>query len=150
RPGPAGLGPGPRGAVDAAGREVEPGPGAGQAARRLAPGAGGDRPRGAAAMNRRYVPGLADDVSKLRIFSTYEPRVHAGDDFTVRVEQEAKTGSGPNASGISVAGDGMRVHFKAEGPHQRLAQTEVVGCYPAPGSDNSPDEFMCHVALTRR
>ena len=102
-------------------------------------------------MNRRYVPGLADDVSKLRVFSTYEPKVHAGDAFTVRVEQQAKVESGSKKGwGVSTANDGMRVHFKAEGPHERLAETEVVGRYPAAGSDNSPDEFMCHVALTRR
>ena len=37
-----------------------------------------------------------------------------------------------------------------EGPQVRLLASDVAGVFPAPDSDTSPDEFLPHIALTRR
>lgn len=93
-------------------------------------------------MNKTYKPGMAGAATGVRFFSKYEPKVHAGETFTIKVEHRA---------GDAIeAVDGQAVHFIAEGPHERLAETDIVGRYPAPGTDTTPDEFLPHIALSRR
>ena len=47
--------------------------------------------------------------------------------------------TGPNAVKIQVSG-----------PQTSLTEADISGVYPAPGSTNSPDEFLPHIALNRR
>ena len=42
------------------------------------------------------------------------------------------------------------VHVVADGPRTALTADLIAGVYPAPGSETSPDEFIPHIALTRR
>lgn len=98
-------------------------------------------------MKKTYQPADAANAEGIRFFSRYKPRVDAGDTFTVQVQQKAE--HDPTGESI-VASDAQRIHFVAEGPHERLAETDVVGRFPAPGSDSSPDEFLPHIALSRR
>ena len=36
-----------------------------------------------------------------------------------------------------------------EGPQVSLNPADIAGVYPAPDSDDSPDEFLPHIAFTR-
>jgi hypothetical protein len=42
------------------------------------------------------------------------------------------------------------VHLVVEGPRLQLTPADIAGVYPAPGSEESPDEFLPHIALERR
>src|SRR5262249_54590770 len=37
-----------------------------------------------------------------------------------------------------------------QGPQIRLTPAEIAGVYPAEGSNDSPDDFLAHIALARR
>ena len=43
-----------------------------------------------------------------------------------------------------------KVKIKVDGPQLKLTPADIAGVYPAPGSDDSPDEFLPHIALKRR
>jgi hypothetical protein len=92
-------------------------------------------------MKKKYKPGLAGDVDGVYFFSKCQPPVVAGDKFVVQVSQ---------AAGDQLKTDGSQaVHFVVEGTHERLAETDIVGRYPAPGTSSS-DECLPHIALSRQ
>lgn len=50
---------------------------------------------------------------------------------------------------LALSGPGT-VHVRIDGPQTVLSADLVAGVYPPPGSQESPDEFLPHIALTRR
>lgn len=50
---------------------------------------------------------------------------------------------------LALSGPG-KVHVRIDGPQTALSADLVAGVFPPPGSQESPDEFLPHVALTRR
>ncbi len=49
-----------------------------------------------------------------------------------------------------VQGEPEAVHLRVDGPRFSLTPEDIAGVYPAPGSTESPDEFLPHIALRRR
>lgn len=44
----------------------------------------------------------------------------------------------------------QQVYIQVNGPQTALTQDDIAGVYPAPGSTNSPDNYLPHIALKRR
>jgi hypothetical protein len=42
------------------------------------------------------------------------------------------------------------IQIQVNGPQTALSEDDIAGVYPAPGSTNSPDSFLAHIALNRR
>lgn len=77
-----------------------------------------------------------------QVFSSCVPLVKAGDTEPITITQTLDgrlTQDGP-----------ATVHVRIDGPQTSLLADMIAGVYPAPGSDQSPDEFLPHVAFTRR
>jgi hypothetical protein len=85
-------------------------------------------------------------MSDYQIFSDFVPLADAGSTLTLTPSQTLDDGTtnllqleGPSA-----------VQLKVEGPQLQLTPADIAGVYPAPGSEESPDEFLPHIALERR
>jgi len=77
-----------------------------------------------------------------QVFSSCVPLIKAGNPVAINVTQSLDgrlTQDGP-----------ATVHVRIDGPQTSLLADMVAGVFPAPGSDQSPDEFLPHVALSRR
>ena len=85
-------------------------------------------------------------MEKTRIFDNCRPRVPAGQKISVQVAQTLKKGT---TDLLSVIGND-KVTLMTGGPQTRLTPADIAGVYPAEGSTDSPDEFLPHIALTRR
>ena len=81
----------------------------------------------------------------VRLFDKCVPVVPAGGTIDLGVTQTLDDG----AERLSPTGAGT-VKFVVEGPRLRLSPDDIAGVYPAPGSEESPDEFLPHVTLKRR
>ena len=77
-----------------------------------------------------------------QVFSSCVPLVKAGDPVAINVTQ--------SLDGRLMQDGPATVNVRIEGPQTSLLPDMVGGVFPAPGSDQSPDEFLPHVALTRR
>lgn len=82
-------------------------------------------------------------MSDYQIFSSCNPLVDAGQTITITVSQTLEgnrlTLSGPTG-----------IDLKIEGPQLQLTTDDIAGVFPAAGSEESPDEFLPHIALKRR
>jgi hypothetical protein len=81
-----------------------------------------------------------------QIFNKCDPLAHAGDVITIKpiyhLQQDKKdllSLSGPEGVQIAI-----------EGPRLKLEPADIAGVYPAPGSANSPANFLPHIAFNRR
>jgi hypothetical protein len=86
-----------------------------------------------------------------QVFDSCDPLVDSGQTIAIRLEQtltRPKPGGGEDML-LETTG-ALDVHVRVDGPKVGLLDSDVVGVYPSPGSDNSPDEFLPHIALTRR
>jgi hypothetical protein len=78
-----------------------------------------------------------------QIFANAKPVAKAGTDVALTV--------GQSLEGDRLHVDGPdSVHVRIDGPQTALLADMIAGVYPAPGSEQSPDEFLPHIALTRR
>ena len=85
-----------------------------------------------------------------QVFSRCKPLVKAGDTESISVSQTlGATTPGDPANRLKQDG-AATVHVRIDGPQTALLADMIAGVFPAPGSDQSPDEFLPHVALTRR
>lgn len=84
------------------------------------------------------------------IFDSAMPSARAGSTITVSPHQTVdavEDGTFDGKLGYLAA---ESVHLRVDGPRFSLTPEDVVGVYPAPGSDESSDEFLPHIALRRR
>ena len=81
-----------------------------------------------------------------RIFDNCVPLIGAGHRVLVRVTQALTKGLEPL---LDVTGN-KPVELETHGPQVRLTPADIAGVYPADGSTDSSDEFLPHIALTRR
>ena len=81
--------------------------------------------------------------SMKQIYSFCIPLVKAGDTTTISVTQSL------GLDALKQDGDNT-VHVKIDGPQIALPGDMIAGVFPSPGSEDSPDEFLPHVALSRR
>ena len=77
-----------------------------------------------------------------QVFSSCIPLVKAGGLEPITVSQ--------SLDGRLKQDGPATVHVRIDGPQTSLLADMIAGVFPAPGSDQSPDEFLAHVALTRR
>ena len=77
-----------------------------------------------------------------QVFSSCIPLVKAGDAEPITVTQ--------TLDGRLKQEGPATVHVRIDGPQTSLLADVVAGVFPAPGSDQSPDEFLPHIAFTRR
>jgi hypothetical protein len=86
-----------------------------------------------------------------QVFNSCDPLVDSGDTVQIRIQQtliRAEPGGGETK--LLDVTEPDAVHIRIEGPQTSLLATDIVGVYPAPGSDDSPGDFLPHIALTRR
>ncbi len=77
-----------------------------------------------------------------QIFSSCIPLIKAGNPVPINVAQ--------SLDGRLKQDGPATVHVHIDGPQTSLLADMVAGVFPAPGSDQSPDEFLPHIALSRR
>ena len=82
-----------------------------------------------------------------QVYSNYTPVVKSGETLKINVNQNLGGLLGPALIDTAKPED---VFVTIEGPQVSLTPADIVGVYPAPGSDDSPDEFLPHIAFTRR
>src|SRR5947209_1809201 len=80
-----------------------------------------------------------------RIYGSFTPAVRSGQTSDISVAQELKKGST-----ALLHASGPNVKVAVQGPQTALTEDDIVGVYPAPGSTDSPDDYLPHIALTRR
>ena len=85
-------------------------------------------------------------MSDYQIFSDYIPLANAGSTLTLTPSQTLDDG---NTDLLQLQGAGA-VTLKIQGPQLQLTPADIAGVYPAPNSEESPDEFLPHIALERR
>jgi hypothetical protein len=85
-------------------------------------------------------------MSDYQIFSSLTPLADAGSSLTLKPDQTLAA-DGNNLLQLEGAD---AVHLVVEGPRLQLTPADIAGVYPAPGSEESPDEFLPHIALERR
>jgi len=81
-----------------------------------------------------------------QIYSNAAVPAKCGTVATITVEQ---TLSGGGGAGLIVEGTNT-VQVLIDGPQTRLNGDDIAGVYPAAGSDESADEYLPHIALSRR
>ena len=82
-----------------------------------------------------------------RIYSDCKPRIPAGREVSIQVSQNLLDSASKPLLGVT---DPQAVKLTTHGPQTRLTPADIAGVYPVDGSDDSPDEFLPHIALTRR
>jgi hypothetical protein len=81
-------------------------------------------------------------MNSKQVYSSCIPLEKSGQTIQIKVEQtlaDLLETSGPNQISLTI-----------EGPRLKLTPDDIAGVYPAPGSEDSPDEFLPHIALKRR
>jgi len=86
---------------------------------------------------------MANELYK--IYSSFDPVAHSGDTLQIHVTQTLQKGS---VDYLKTTGPDLKV--AVQGPQTQLTETDISGVYPAAGSDDSPDNFLPHIALARR
>ena len=87
--------------------------------------------------------------STYQLFDACKPLLLAGQPLAVKVSQTLREPNDPQSDRLKTTGPNT-VNLVIEGPQFRLSPDDIAGVYPAPGSEESPDEFVPHVALNRR
>lgn len=88
-------------------------------------------------------------MSDYQIFSNYTPVADAGELITLTPSQTLEADTADPVDFLQVTGPNS-VTLTIEGPQVQLTPADIAGVYPAPGSEESPDEFLPHIALERR
>ena len=88
-------------------------------------------------------------MSDYQIFSNYVPLADAGEMLTLTPTQPLREDEGDAEDYLQLEGP-TEVKLKVQGPQLQLTPADIAGVYPAPGSEESPDEFLPHIALERR
>jgi len=86
---------------------------------------------------------MADEL--YRIYSSLDPVIKSGETAEINVSQILTQG----ATALLHA-TGPTVKVAVQGPQTSLTEDDISGVYPAAGSTDSPDDYLPHIALTRR
>lgn len=89
--------------------------------------------------------------TEVQFYDRFEPVVPAsvvssGQKATITV---TPTLDGETVSFAETTGPSA-IELQVQGPQLKLEPDDIVGVYPAPASEESPDEFLPHIALSRR
>ena len=95
----------------------------------------------------------ADRPNEMRLFNECKPAYQAGDTIELEVGQRLDRGYDTDDK-QQLAIERLRtkgtVALKVEGPRFELQPTDVLGVYPADGSEDSPPRYLPHLTLARR
>src|SRR6266568_2238485 len=80
-----------------------------------------------------------------RIYSSLTPVVKSGETAAIGVTQTLNQGA---TALLHEAGPAVKI--AVQGPQTEITESDISGVYPAPGSTDSPDDYLPHIALTRR
>jgi hypothetical protein len=83
---------------------------------------------------------------KSQVFDSCDPIVAAGETVQITVTQTLQRGG----ADLLETPAAKPVQLKVDGPQFKLDPSDISGVYPAPNSEESPDEYLPHVALKRR
>jgi hypothetical protein len=86
-----------------------------------------------------------------RIYDICKPLAQAGDRVTLQPGYafQRQNATDPEPPQLILTGPGS-VFVQIDGPRVRLNSGDIAGVFPAAGSDDTPVEFLPHVALNRR
>jgi hypothetical protein len=94
---------------------------------------------------------------QIQIYSDFTPVAQAGDIVEIGVTQTLTNGSmamlntaSKNGHAKTQSPNAPTVQVSIQGPQIALSEDDISGVYPAPGSTDSPDNYLPHIALTRR
>lgn len=82
-------------------------------------------------------------AEKFQFFNSCTPLI-GSDDGVQKITVKQTLDGQQLTSGTST------ILIQVNGPQFALTETDITGVYPAPGSKDSPDEFLPHIALARR
>src|SRR5262245_7783684 len=85
---------------------------------------------------------------KGQVFNSWTVPAKAGDTVKIRIEQSLKH-NGDNNELLNLTGPN-EVSLVVQGPQLAIEPSDILGVYPAPGSEDSPDEYFPHIALAGR
>lgn len=85
-----------------------------------------------------------------QVFNSFDPKIDSGVTLSIAVSQTLTKGDQELLDTSAGESGESKVHLRVEGPQVGLLASDIAGVFPSPGSDNSPDEFLPHIALTRR
>jgi hypothetical protein len=80
-----------------------------------------------------------------RIYSSLDPVIKSGETADITVTQSLQQGA---AQLLHESGPAVKV--AVQGPQTEITESDISGVYPAPGSTDSPDDYLPHIALSRR
>ena len=84
-------------------------------------------------------------TQEYRIYSSLIPAAHSGDTVGISVSQSLTDGTNSYLETSQIP-----VFAQVQGPQTQLSESDIVGVYPAPNSNTSPDNYLPHIALSRR
>src|SRR5262245_22430422 len=87
-----------------------------------------------------------------QVFDSFDPSARAGDTVVFKPNLSLKDHKGELLTFTAPDGGHVPngVHVKIEGPQLKIEPADMAGMYPAPGSDDSPDDYLAHIAFNRR
>lgn len=88
---------------------------------------------------------MTTTTKSITLCARWTPPALADKDLTVVLSQEIKS-----ESDTVLTASPATVHLVTRAPRLRLDGDQIAGCYPSPGSTTSGQQFLPHVALTRR
>jgi len=83
------------------------------------------------------------------VFDHCRPPQPAGSKLSIQVSQSLSDPADPDRQLLSTTGP-QTVALEIVGPQAELAEEDVIGRYPAPGSRETTQDFLAHIALRRR
>jgi hypothetical protein len=84
----------------------------------------------------------------VQVFDSFQPIKKAGETISLQVGQTL--GSSANGADLVATSGTDTVYLQVDGPRLTLPPDLLSGTYPAEGSQDSPDEFLPHIAIDRR
>jgi hypothetical protein len=79
------------------------------------------------------------------IYDSFTPVIESGQTAEIIVSQTLTQGAA-----ALLHASGSTVKLTVQGPQTSLTEDDISGVYPAPGTTDSPDDYLPHVALKRR
>jgi len=89
-----------------------------------------------------------------QVYSSFTPLIKSGDTAEIDVTEVLSTTDVTETKATGTMDllhtSGGSVKIVVQGPQTSLTEDDISGVYPAPSSTDSPDNFLPHIALTRR
>jgi hypothetical protein len=87
------------------------------------------------------------NITTVQVYDSWAPAGLAGD--TVKIDASEILGTTKGAADLLTTTGANSVYLKLDAPQVAIADTDIIGVYPAGGSTTSPDEYLPNIALAR-